>query len=41
MPLDPAALPWTKLADGMRLSPGGPVFRKASAGSAALAEGKE
>lgn len=28
MPLDPAALPWTKLADGMRLSPGGPVFRK-------------
>lgn len=31
MPLDPAALPWTKLADGMRLSPGGPVFHKGKA----------
>lgn len=29
MPLDPAVLPWTRLADGMRLSPGGPVFQKA------------
>lgn len=28
MPLDPAVLPWTKLADGMRLSPGGPVFQR-------------
>ncbi|MBN8245459.1 M81 family metallopeptidase [Nitratireductor aquimarinus] len=28
MPLDPADLPWTKLADGMRLSPRGPVFRR-------------
>lgn len=28
MPLDPADLPWTKLADGMRLSPGGRAFRK-------------
>jgi microcystin degradation protein MlrC len=26
MPLDPAALPWRHLAEGMRLSPGGPVF---------------
>ncbi|MCT7377134.1 M81 family metallopeptidase [Chelativorans salis] len=31
MPLDPADLPWTKLADGMRLSPNGPVFRPAIA----------
>lgn len=29
MPLDPADLPWTRLADGIRLSPCGPVFRKA------------
>lgn len=28
MPLDPAVLPWTKLADGIRLSPGGPVYRR-------------
>jgi len=27
MPVDPAALPWTRLRPGMRLSPGGPVFR--------------
>ncbi|WP_157014379.1 M81 family metallopeptidase [Mesorhizobium xinjiangense] len=26
MPLDPADLPWTRLAQGMRLSPNGPVF---------------
>ncbi|WP_207481557.1 M81 family metallopeptidase [Arenibaculum pallidiluteum] len=26
MPVDPAALPWTRLRPGMRLSPGGPVF---------------
>ncbi|WP_048645573.1 M81 family metallopeptidase [Nitratireductor soli] len=31
MPLDAADLPWTKLADGMRLSPNGPVFRRAAA----------
>src|SRR5690606_41332524 len=29
MPLDTASLPWTRLAEGMRLSPGGPVFQKA------------
>lgn len=28
MPLDPAELAWTKLADGMRLSPNGPAFRR-------------
>ncbi|WP_163264203.1 M81 family metallopeptidase [Chelativorans alearense] len=28
MPLDPADLPWTRLADGMRLSPKGPIFRR-------------
>ncbi|KXF74766.1 microcystin degradation protein MlrC [Paramesorhizobium deserti] len=28
MPLDPADLPWTRLADGMRLSPKGPVFHR-------------
>jgi len=28
MPLDPAALAWTKLADGMRLSPNGPTFER-------------
>jgi len=33
MLLDPAALPWKKLADGMRLSPGGPVFRRAAQSS--------
>lgn len=31
MPLDPATLAWTKLADGMRLSPNGPTFRRESA----------
>ncbi|EKF19338.1 hypothetical protein NA2_07599 [Nitratireductor pacificus pht-3B] len=31
MPLDAADLPWTRLADGMRLSPNGPVFRRADA----------
>ncbi|WP_265517487.1 M81 family metallopeptidase [Nitratireductor luteus] len=30
MPLSPADLPWTRLADGMRLSPGGPVFHRRS-----------
>jgi microcystin degradation protein MlrC len=30
MPLDPADLPWTRLGAGMRLSPCGPVFRKAA-----------
>ena len=34
MPLDPATLPWQKLAEGIRLSPGGPEFRR-SARSAA------
>ncbi len=29
MPLDPADLPWTRLAPGMRLSPRGPVFEAA------------
>ncbi|WP_336058028.1 M81 family metallopeptidase [Nitratireductor sp. CH_MIT9313-5] len=28
MPLSPADLPFTRLADGMRLSPGGPVFHR-------------
>lgn len=31
MPLDPADLAWTKLADGMRLSPNGPAFRRSAA----------
>lgn len=30
MPLDPAELAWTKLADGMRLSPNGPAYRRSS-----------
>lgn len=30
MPLDPADLPWTRLADGMRLSPNGPAFQGSS-----------
>jgi microcystin degradation protein MlrC len=29
MPVDPAELPWKRLRPGMRLSPGGPVFRRA------------
>lgn len=28
MPLDPADLAWTKLAEGMRLSPNGPAYRR-------------
>jgi len=31
MPLDPADLAWAKLAEGMRLSPGGPSFRRPAA----------
>jgi microcystin degradation protein MlrC len=30
MPLDPADLAWTKLAEGMRLSPNGPAFRRST-----------
>ncbi|HEX5600335.1 MAG TPA: MlrC C-terminal domain-containing protein, partial [Hyphomicrobiaceae bacterium] len=30
MPLDPATLPWQKLAEGIRLSPGGPEFRRSA-----------
>jgi microcystin degradation protein MlrC len=38
MPMDPALLPWTNLADGVRLRPSGPPFRRpATAVSAASA----
>lgn len=30
MPLDPADLAWTKLAEGMRLSPNGPSYRRSA-----------
>lgn len=30
MPLDPADLAWTKLAEGMRLSPNGPAYRRSA-----------
>jgi microcystin degradation protein MlrC len=41
MPMDPGLLPWTNLADGVRLRPSGPPFRRpATSVSAASHKGK-